>query len=129
VKADDFKQLDDDDLKRKIAAVLEPDEKWDHEFYQDCSKVWACHKCTQAEVDYCSVPEIPEGSWADLADRLVATGVLTRNLLAAGDLLIDGGNSVDDVIMASMKWLQIFIHWPARDRCCVLLAAIEGGPA
>jgi len=140
---DDYTKLSDNDLKREIAVAIEPiPETIDGEIFSywahnidvsiigegtDIHTETICKKCHRKNVDVykpCTIPSPAIGSWADLADRLVGMNVLQSNMLSSQERLIDKGVNSDTVIITTIQWLILYIHSPARDRCCCILDLI-----
>jgi len=111
MKPDDYAKLPDDDLGRRIAATLGEGVTCAFRGIGTCPQ---CGGELGGIFPFWSDGHIPapaKGSWAEMADRLLGSMDEQQRL---GLLVANGSTYI------------AYIQTPARKRCCLLLAAIEG---
>jgi len=132
-----YADLSDVELRRKITRVLEPVpakissveyNPWAHQIDVDVDVVGAnistvtkCTKCHKDNVDVylpCSIPTGANGSWADLADKLLMP--LNRGNLCA--TVREFPYMQEGHVGFLANGLITFMYKSARVRCCILLA-------
>jgi len=135
-----YTDLNDIDLRIEISKVLESiHDKISSEVYSvwmhdidvtivcegaDISTCTKCKKCHKDNVDMyapCSIPNPANGSWADLADKLLrrvnkeTLWIIARAYSHPGDTHIE----------SLANGLLTFMLNMSRTRCCILLEALE----